>query len=139
MRRDLSPSQIAVQAAHAVYEAASLRNPESEHPHFVLLGIRNVQKLEQALDKIKESGIALKAFYEPDIGNQLTAFATEPVSEDKKHLFKKFNCLTDQAFQWEVPTIEHTWTPDSCKVRELVKQANNEFSPSFDAISSQAK
>jgi len=86
-----------VQAAHAAFEAASLHSSDLDHPHFVLLGIRDLRELEKALDRIKSTGILVCPFYEADLGDELTAFATQPVSEHQRSLFRKYNCLSNQA------------------------------------------
>lgn len=51
------------------------------------------------MDKLLKAGIQLRAFHESDLENQLTAFATEPISEDKRHLFRNFQLLrAEQSF-----------------------------------------
>ena len=115
MRRDLSPSQIAVQAAHAVYEAATLRNPDLDHPHFVLLGIRDLNQLQNALARIQSSGISVCPFYESDLNDELTAFATEPIFENQRHLFKKYNCINDRNFV----KAEHGIISPPCRFNSL--------------------
>jgi hypothetical protein len=42
------------------------------------------------LDKIQETGIKVEAFYEPDWDYGLTAFATEPLLENQREVFRKF-------------------------------------------------
>lgn len=91
VRTDLTPSQAAVQACHAVLEAGRSSLLEAvQHPHLVLCGVRNESALAKSLNRIKDAGIACQEFKEPDIGNQLTAFATKPVSGDSRRLFKSF-------------------------------------------------
>ena len=91
----MPPSQVVVQAGHAAFEAALNHDPKLDHPHFVVLGFKNEQQLENAYQKIKNSGLKVYPFYEPDRSNELTAFATESVFEDKRFLFKKYNCLNN--------------------------------------------
>lgn len=86
-----------VQASHAAFEAASLHSSDLDHPHFVLLGIRDQRELEKALHRTQSSGIKVCPFYEADRGDELTAFATQPISEHQRHLFKRYNCLNDNA------------------------------------------
>ena len=64
-----------------------------DHPHLVILSIPNEYQLKKNLNKIRELGIKCVPFYEADIGNELTAFATEPIFEEGRHVFKKFNCM----------------------------------------------
>lgn len=84
-----------MQAAHAAYEAASLHSHHLDHPHFVLLGIRNEPQLHRALKRIQSAGITLKPFHESDRDGELTAFATQPVFEHQRSIFRQYNCLKD--------------------------------------------
>lgn len=96
IRRDLSFPQQVVQSCHAAIEAAkSLFSPELDHPHLVVCGIRDERQLHRALRKVEQAGIKCCPFYEPDRGNELTSFATEPVFSDRRHIFKRYNCLAD--------------------------------------------
>ena len=97
VRRDLSPAQIAVQASHAAYEAASYHRPELDHPHFVVLGIRDKKELERALKRI-QSSFKVSPFYEADRDGELTAFATEPILEHNRAFFARYNCLQNHHF-----------------------------------------
>jgi len=49
--------------------------------------------LQRAIYKIENSGILYKEFLEPDIGNQLTAIATEPICGNRRKVFKKFKLM----------------------------------------------
>jgi hypothetical protein len=42
------------------------------------------------MDKIQAAGIKIEAFYEPDWDYGLTAFATEPLVESQREIFRKF-------------------------------------------------
>jgi hypothetical protein len=64
-----------------------------EHPHLVLFGIRDEQKLCKILAQIESLDIYCRPFFEPDLDNSLTAFATEPVLEHQKFHFSKFQLL----------------------------------------------
>lgn len=96
VRRDLPPAQIAVQASHAAYEAASFHSSDLDHPHFVLLGIRDQRELERALARTQSAGIQVKPFYEADRDDELTAFATQPIFEQQRSFFRRYNCLNDE-------------------------------------------
>ncbi|RTK96341.1 MAG: hypothetical protein EKK64_04385 [Neisseriaceae bacterium] len=91
----MPPSQIVVQAGHAVFESALRHSKTLQHPHFVVLGFKNEQQLEKAYQQISSFDIKLYPFYEPDRDNEFTAFATESIFENKRHLFKKYNCLNN--------------------------------------------
>ena len=93
-RRDLSFPTQAVQSAHAAIEATKAFYSESDiHPHICLCSVRDEKRLRHDMDKLRAMGIRIKEFYEPDIGNQLTAFATEPIIGDRRHLFRNFQLL----------------------------------------------
>lgn len=95
VRRDLSYSQQAVQAIHASIEATrhSLITAEEVHPHVVLCGVKNTQKLFGISQKLDRAGIRYRAFFEPDLNNEITALATEPISGDHRQLFNNVQCL----------------------------------------------
>lgn len=78
VRKDLSKSQQAVQAGHAVAEWL-LRNPDSQewtNGTLVYLIVHNEQELFEWTDKLDGLGVSWTGFREPDIGNQMTAMAT---------------------------------------------------------------
>ena len=94
IRRDLPFSQIVVQACHAAIEAAPLISSDLDHPHLVVFGIKNEQHLQKALNRLRVEGVECRPFVEPDRGNELTAFATEPIFSERRHLFRRYNCLS---------------------------------------------
>ena len=96
VRKDISSPQIAVQACHAVIEAAPKISSDREHPHLVLIGVRSELQLVNAHRRLSALGVRCsQPFCEPDMGDQLTAFATEPVSGDSRQLFKNYQCLRE--------------------------------------------
>lgn len=95
VRRDISFPQQVVQACHAAIEAAPLLSPEDDHPHLVVLGVKSELALRNALRRLQQHGIRCKPFFESDLGDQLTSFATEPLNGDSRQLFKKYQCLQD--------------------------------------------
>lgn len=64
----------------------------AEHPHLIVFGAKNENKLRRCIEHLKEAGIPYKEFIEPDIGNQLTAVATAPVCGTQRQHFCKY-CL----------------------------------------------
>jgi len=46
--------------------------------------------LTKVASSLKLKNIRFKEFREPDIGNQLTAIATEPVYGEQREFFKKY-------------------------------------------------
>ena len=78
VRKDLTRSQQAVQAGHAVAEYL-LRGPSSSWGNgtLVYLGVRSERELLAWAERISLAGYNVAHFYEPDRGNEMTAFATE--------------------------------------------------------------
>lgn len=95
VRKDLPAEQIVVQTAHAGIELTrqGLIPSHYDHPHLVVIGIDHEEKLRSIFSKIEQNGVRCIPFIEPDFDNEMTAFATEPILEDRRHLFRRFNCL----------------------------------------------
>lgn len=96
IREDLSHPQQIVQSCHAAIEASSLISPDSEHPHLVLCGVRSESELEKISARLRAYDIQFKAFREPDRNNEYTSIATEPISGNKRKIFKRYQCLRDK-------------------------------------------
>jgi hypothetical protein len=90
VRKDLSNSQRAVQAGHAVAEYM-LNSPESNwrNQTLIYLGVKGLTQLENLKMKLEMNDIQFVEFREPDIGNQTTAIASERGSK----IFSKLNLL----------------------------------------------
>lgn len=78
VRKDLSKSQQAVQAGHALAEYL-LRGPSTEWQNgtLIYLGVKGLNQLENLKHKFEIHDIPFKEFREPDIGNEITAIATD--------------------------------------------------------------
>lgn len=50
-------------------------------------------QLANAADDLERQGIRIKRFYEPDRNNELTAFATEPLSGEARKAMRKFQLI----------------------------------------------
>lgn len=90
VRKDLSTSQQAVQAGHALAEFL-LHGPATRWKNgtLVYLGIRDLFQLEKLKRKLEIDQITYKEFKEPDIGNQTTAIA----SVGNNRHFERLNLL----------------------------------------------
>ncbi|RDJ35069.1 MAG: hypothetical protein DWQ19_09545 [Crenarchaeota archaeon] len=99
MRHDLSSPQIAVQSSHAAIETARFISPHVEHPSVIICALDNEEKLQKHLDKLRAQGVICRPFYESDLGNELTAFSTEPIPENKKHIFRRYQLLKSSNFK----------------------------------------
>lgn len=92
-RRDLSKPQQAVQAGHAMIEASrAFIVKDDEHPSLVLCTERDEGRLMRIRDQFQRDGIPFRDFHEPDIGGQLTALATAPITGDRS-AFKKLQLM----------------------------------------------
>jgi len=88
-----------VQACHACLEAArAFLPPAHEHPSLVVCGVRNEAGLARSLAALSRAGIRCRAFREPDLGGQVTAVATEPVSGAARRFFRKYRLLNDNGW-----------------------------------------
>lgn len=88
VRTDLSPSQTAVQAGHALAEYM-LHNDDWKNQTLVYLGVDDEAQLLDVETKLKHKGIPHVGFNEPDYNDALTAIAsTEPCT-----VFKRLNLL----------------------------------------------
>ena len=88
-RRDLSPGYQAVQSCHAAiefqYEYPEIaREWNTNSKYLIFLSVENEEKLQKLLTKIQIRSIKYSTFFEPDIGNQLTAICIEPGQESQK-------------------------------------------------------
>jgi hypothetical protein len=82
-------SYSAVQAIHAAIEGTSLFGKPEPHPNLILCGIKDEVSLKNQIKIIESCGIRCASFYEPDLGNQLTAIASEPIYGDQRKVFRK--------------------------------------------------
>ena len=84
-----------MQACHACIEVArNLLSPSDEHPHLVLCGVRSEDSLSVIALRLNRLGIAFRSFHEPDLNDQLTAIATEPIPGDQRRHFRRYQCLS---------------------------------------------
>lgn len=91
VRKDLSSAQIAVQSGHAIIEICKKFdfNKLNSHPSIIIFESRNEAKLHQVSKHLTDEEIEHSHFFEPDIGDQLTAIATCPIfGKDRKKLIK---------------------------------------------------
>ena len=86
-RRDLSPEQQAIQAAHAQLEYVRRFGPAfDEHPTFIFLTAKDTNQLAVTYFILNLSGIKVHHFSDPDYDwGQLTAIAAV-LSEEDRHL-----------------------------------------------------
>ena len=88
VRKDLSNSQRAVQAGHALAEYM-LNSSRWKNSILIYLGVRDLRHLEKLKRKLEYAEIEHYPFYEPDLDNQITALA----SDESSTIFDKLNLL----------------------------------------------
>lgn len=87
-RGDLSPAQVAVQAGHSLLELSS-KIQFKHHPSLVYIVVRSEFKLKEVMKYLLDNSINYCIFREPDLNNEITSVATEPLT-DKRSLLKKY-------------------------------------------------
>ena len=93
VRKDL-PFQIQlVQSCHACIEATKLFKQPEETVFLVICTAKNEEQLYKLFEKSQENGISCTIFQEPDLDNQFTSFATEPIYSEKRDFFKHLQLL----------------------------------------------
>jgi len=82
VRKDLSSSQRAVRAGHAVAQFL-LCSPfcRWQNETLIYLGVKGLRQLENLKYKLDIKNIHYTEFREPDIGNEVTAIATDQYCE----------------------------------------------------------
>jgi hypothetical protein len=98
VRQDISLPQQLVQASHAAHESGLAHSHSGESNSIIIFGTKNKAELETLLEEFHPK-ISCYPFYEPYKDTGLTAFATVPIAEDKRHLFKKFKLWKAQGVQ----------------------------------------
>lgn len=92
VRTDLPIAQQGIQAGHAVLEAGIQHGPSPDgHPSLIYLEARDQEQLLEAKAHAEAAGLRTFPFHEPYQDWGLTAFACEPIPQDKRALFKGFN------------------------------------------------
>ena len=91
VRKDLSSSQQAVQAGHAVaeYMLHGLSFRRWKNQTLIYLGVKGLRQLENLKMKLEINDIPFVEFREPDLDNEITAIA----SDIECNIFKKMNLL----------------------------------------------
>lgn len=55
-----------------------------------MIGVKNQEHLNKAIQHALNHSINVETFFEPDWDYGVTAFATQPIPVDNRHIFKKF-------------------------------------------------
>jgi hypothetical protein len=90
VRKDLTPSQRAVQAGHAL--AAYLLHSSNfrwKNETLIYLGVKGLTQLLNLKRKLQNNEIEFVEFREPDLNNEVTAIA----SDQENRIFERMNLL----------------------------------------------
>lgn len=103
VRTDIPIAQQIVQSNHAALEAGlayGAAHHLAQTSSIILLAVKNEYQLLKAQAHVNSHNITTHAFFEPDahLGYEpgFTAFATAPVAEECRPLFKKISTLEDE-------------------------------------------
>lgn len=89
VRKDLTPSQRAVQAGHAVAEYLLHSPKQWKNETLIYLGVKSLTQLKNIKRKLGFRGVKFTEWREPDLNNEITAIA----SDCENPIFKKLNLL----------------------------------------------
>ncbi len=95
VRRDLPHPHRVVQVGHALIESQKKFLYQGEHPYLIVFGCKTEKSLKNALDSLRQQGIMVVEFREPDRNNELTAFATAPMLRTEDNRFRKYQLLKE--------------------------------------------
>lgn len=85
-RKDLTKSQQAVQAGHALAEYLLKNNTTWDNGTLVYLSVPNKDILNYLTLRLKQDNISYTKFREPDLGDELTAIASLGSNRHFKYL-----------------------------------------------------
>jgi hypothetical protein len=91
VRIDIPLPQQLCQAVHAAHEAGiHLASKDSDISSVVVCSIKNEQELLKVEDKLAQHSIKSVMFREPDVDNQATALATEPIPASLRRFLSSY-------------------------------------------------
>lgn len=94
VRRDIPLHAQLVQSAHAALELGLQLSPDKKPDKtsfLILLNADNQSHLNEIARYLDDHDIEFHKFFEPDYDMGYTAICTEPLSQDKRKYFRKFN------------------------------------------------
>lgn len=95
VREDLPHPVKIVQTSHAAIAATQQFYPQKtpDPLHLVLIGAKNEEQLIRINEYLSCHSIRASMFFEPDLNNQCTSIATEPLFGDQRKPLRKFQLL----------------------------------------------
>lgn len=96
VRTDIPHPHLSVQVAHAAMAAVHAYGftPGKPHPNLVVCAVAGEPELVAAFNRLKELGVPCCAWYEDDLGGQMTAVATAPLCGEARKPLKRFRLLS---------------------------------------------
>ena len=81
-----------VQSNHAALEAGIFLGDQTQYEpsSLIVIAVKNQAKLEKAMKDLEDKGIRVVPFYEPSWEYGLTAFGTEPLTQEQRVLLKRY-------------------------------------------------
>ena len=90
VRRDLTPSQQAVQAGHAIAEYLRFhKKTKWKNGTLIYLGVKNLEEIHKWVFRLSLEGAPYQYFSEPDLCDEITAIA----SVYDEHFFRNLQVL----------------------------------------------
>jgi hypothetical protein len=91
VRTDIPLADQAVQVGHACLEAGARFAQPPEACHLVLLAVSSEATLRDALAWLDIMSIRYALFFEPDDKMGFTAACTEPLVDERRRIFRRYN------------------------------------------------
>lgn len=94
VREDIPLVNQLIQCCHACMESTRLYPPlDSVIPNLVVLAADNENNLNLIAKELELNSIKYVLFREPDMNNEITAIATEPLFITKRKVFRNYKLL----------------------------------------------
>lgn len=93
-RLDIPQPHRTVQVAHAAMAGTHAFGLPARHPNLVVCAVADERALDELFNRLKERGVSCCAWYEDDMGDQLTAICTAAVDRTERKLFRGLKLLS---------------------------------------------
>jgi len=131
VRADLpSKEQILVQATHAGIEAGVHFGRKEDNPYTLLVFVAKDEfELRQQMVAMEKSKVRFRYFVEPDQNYEMTAFATEPITQiTKDRVFTDFRLFSFDDFFEGKPEKKLTKPTRRARIAKPTELAEDYFS-----------
>lgn len=89
LRGNLSNAQKSVQAGHSLIEICQ-KYSFKNHPSLIYLIVKSEEKLKRVAQELIDNNINFSLFREPDMNNEITSIATEPIFSEKRKVLERY-------------------------------------------------